>query len=266
MPFFVQILFIPHNNTLETGKAHENQRIVAYYQNSGKNKIATRAVLQLFRWVYPNASLYMHFDTNESVETRSLANEFGAGLVTYSNRLEFRSSDQKGLYFTVGAGIQFIQRLQAAASLQPDGWVMLLEDDVWTLSLVNTKSDLFYDISGMCWLTFDKEHSRIIRTHAFPRQVYMNATCYGANGGSFINSSRLLGLNTSNQDLLAFMRHMTARGGDIASDLLLSSVILWDGGAVGPYHGFYDFVVVGHGLPKTVHHMKLLYVLRHVYG
>jgi hypothetical protein len=264
MCLIVFVLFSSIYSLYWTDQSTSN--MVAYYQNSGQNKIASRFVLYMFRMAYPSAQLYIHFDSNKTTEKQALADEFGAVITTYSEKKEYHSTSTTGLYFALHASVQFIQRLQTAARLQPDGWVMLLEDDVWALDAVDPQAELSYDINGQCWLSFDKEHSNIIQQYSLARGVYADASCYGASGGSIINSSRLLGINTSDQHVLAFLQDMMARGGDIASDLLISSVILQYGGTIGPYSGYYDFVVVGHGIPKTIHKMKILYFLKYFYG
>jgi hypothetical protein len=151
-----------------------------------------------------------------------------------------------------------------AASLQPNGWVLLIEDDAWVWGRVKPESDLLYDISGHCLLRFSKEHSNVILAHS-SSTVYRNATCYGGSGGSFVNSSRLIGLGDYSASRLALLADLTA-GGYIASDMIISAVILQDGGTIGRYKGYYDFVVIGSGIPKTFHWMKCLYFLKNTFG
>jgi hypothetical protein len=259
------IIFVLYSSIYSLYRTDQStSNMVAYYQTSGQNKIASRFVLYMFRMAYPRAQLYIHFDSNNTREKQALADEFGAIITTYSEK--YHSTSTTGMYFAFHASVQFFRRLQTAARLQPDGWLMLLEDDVWALYAVDPQSELSYDINGQCWLLFDKEHSKAIQQYSLARGVYADASCYGASGGSIINNSRLLGINTSDQYTIAFMQDMMARGGVIASDLLISSLILQKGGTIGPYSGYYDFVVVGYGVPKTIHKMKILYFLNYFYG
>ena len=242
--------------------------VVGYYQGSMRNRVAASTALRLFRSVYPDAPLYIHYDgsRHDSQESWDMAVDFHATLVTYSDEPRDRSSKPIGMYFTVEAGKEYIRRLRAAALLQPRGWVLLLEDDVWTWSQVNRQSDLRYDICGHCWLKYSDNHSNIIRKHSARNNImpYKNATCYGGSGGSFVSSSRLIGLNMSSPRIHSLLENLVEN--DMASDLLLCAVVLFDGGTIGWYKGYYDFVLVGFGYPRTFHHMNWLYFLKRWYG
>ena len=251
------------------GFTPRDPNIVAYYQSSGHNRVAQWIALSLFRQVYPFSPLYIHFDINKPTnETEALSKRFTATLTTYNSQSSDHSTASHGMYFTVDASIRFIQRLQAAAGMRPNGWVLLLEDDVWVWGKPDARHLFQYDINGHCWLRFDQTHSHIIQAHASPKlQVYKNATCYGASGGSILNSSRLIGLDTSLQSgMREFVGNLSMRSDDVASDLLISAVILRDGGSIGWYKGYYDFVVVGYGIPKIMHHMKMFYFMKYFYG
>jgi hypothetical protein len=254
-----------------TGAHTSMMMIAAYYQMGPNNRVAAYAALRLFRSVYPDAPLHIHYDainTTTATANSELANVFHATSVSYAEGMEEKSTTTSGgMYFTVQGAEKYLERLRAAALLRPRGWLLLLEDDVWVWSQVNTSSDLAYDISGHCWLSLGPTHSRFIRAHS-ASPVFQNATCYGGSGGSFVRSERLIGLNrstTTSAALRSFIKDLIM-GGELASDLLLSAVILWDGGDIGWYSGYYDFVVVGFGYPRTFHHMKWLYFLRYVFG
>ena len=159
-----------------------------------------------------------------------------------------RGASRSPLHFdTLHAAEAYIQRLQATAGLMPRGWVFLLEDDVWAIQAVEEK-DLRYDISGTCWAIYKPEYGAIIKNET--------SLCYGGYGGHFINSSRLLGLSASRYRPL--IADLLAAFSPIASDELLSAVILQDGGTIGYYTGFYEHLV-GDGPMRTQHQMKWFY-------
>ena len=64
---------------------------------------------------------------------------------------------------------------------------------------------------------------------------------------------------------------LNAVGGPVASDLLLSSVILADGGTIGDNPGFYEpgdlppgFSNTKYGPPNIFHQMKWLYFFKYI--
>jgi hypothetical protein len=244
-------------------QSDDNVSVVGYYQMSGSNRVASSVVLSLFRSVYPTVPLYIHYDMDHALSAS------GADLVTYNEKRVDKSAVSKGMYFsTVTAMEDYIQRIKRAASLQKKGWVLLLEDDVWVLAPVKQK-DLRYDVTGTCKHAYSRECSRAIETHSTHRPVFRNASCYGAYGGHYINSSRILGLR-DNHDLLASL--LLAVGGPVASDVLLSAVILSDGGTIGGNPGFYEFFTYTgpvysnpeSGPPNILHEMKMLYWMRNI--
>ena len=235
--------------------------------------MASYVALQLFRRVYPTVPLYIHYDALESNgQTPQLAIDFDASLVTYNKAISDRSSASHGMYFsTVQAVEEYIGRLRSAASLQPEGWVFLLEDDVWAWRHLE-RQDLAFDVSGTCWGNYESKQSDLIKKHS-RYSVFQNATCYGGCGGHLVNSSRLLGIvdSTSTRDLIAGLLDLDTY---IPSDVLLCALILQDGGSIGEYQGFYEYGGIlnpvlktrGDGTIKTLHQMKWFYLFRFVFG
>lgn len=222
---------------------------IAYYQTSGRNSLAIRTVLSLFHRVYPSARVSMYFDSlRTTIEHVPLSKQ---DMVMFAGGVADSSASRTGMHYdSVHAAEGYIKRLQKTAGLLPGGWVFLLEDDVWVLRAVPPE-DLHYDISGTCWASYRPEYSAVIGNHSKGQQ-----TCYGGYGGHFVNSSRLLGLSSGSVRQL--ITDLLAVHSPIASDELLSAVVLDDGGTIGYYTGYYD-KLQGVGHFKTQHQMKWLY-------
>lgn len=224
-------------------------RVVAYYQTNGRNALAIRVVLGLFHHAYPAARVHMYLDgmSTNIMNYLPLAKNDVFTLITSK---QYHGVTTKALHFeTVQAAQAYIKRLQTTAKLLPDGWVFLLEDDVWTWQAVS-EEDLHYDISGTCWAWYRPEYAAVLKNRT------KHNRCYGGYGGHFVDSSRLLGLSDTRMPQL--IKEMLAARSPIASDELLSAVILDDGGTIGYYKGYYE-KLTGIGPFKTHHQMKSLY-------
>ena len=238
----------------------ENVKVVGYYQTSGSNRLASSVVLHFFQSIYPLARLYIHYDTDHALLSS------GADLITYNEKHVDKSAVSNGMYFSSVAAMEnYLKRIKKAASLQKNGWVLLLEDDVWVWASIK-QNDLRYDVTGTCRHQFSAECSKCpaaIQMHSPHREVFRNASCYGAYGGHYLNSSRILGL----KDYQGLLRDLlSAVGGPVASDILLSAVILSDGGSIGDNMGFYEpndlaqvFLNAKYDPPNIFHQMKYLY-------
>jgi hypothetical protein len=252
----------------EYTETEDDVKVVAYYQRGVGNSIAFSVVLHLFRYVYPSSPLYIHWDIDHAPLVSRV------DLVSYNKNETEKSTANHGIYYSsVTAMDAYIKRLKTAANLQKNGWVLLLEDDVWVLSRIK-QEDLRYDISGTCIYQYSRqcnECQRAIQAHASHHQLFRNASCYGGCGGNYVNSSRILGLEGYHALLRDLLK---ATAGAVPSDILLSSVILADGGTVGDNPGYYDpgdlLPVTNrrsyrtYGRPNVLHHMKWLYFMRYL--
>lgn len=254
---------------VEDIKKEDDIRVVAYCQRAVGNSIAFRFALHLFRVVYPSSPLYIHWDQDHAVSSP------GANLITHNKDVIEKT-------IKVGAGAMFfasvvamdayIQRLKTAAAFEPNGWVLLLEDDVWVLSRIK-RHHLNYDISGICrnqvhFVTKCRQCIETIRMHAPNHKAFRDAECYGGCGGNYINSSRILALEGYQTLLEDILR---AWGGPVPQDVLLSSVILADGGTIGDNPGYYEpfdvvpgFSKTEYGRPNIFHQMKWLYFMKYI--
>ena len=242
-------------------------KVVAYCQRVVGNSIAFRVALHLFRSVYPSSPLYIHWDEDHALSIP------GTILTTHNkNIIEKTTNVGRGVMFfaSVTAMEAYIHRLKAAASFERNGWVLLLEDDVWVLSRIK-RQQLQYDISGTCKGQFHTkciECPRVIQAHTPNHQAFRNAECYGGCGGSYINSSRILALE-GYHDLLEAL--LSAWGGPVPQDALLSAVILADGGPIGNNPGYYEpedlqtyFSNANSDQPNILHQMKWLYFMKYI--
>lgn len=234
--------------TIDSQPTNPKSRVIAYYQTNGKNTLAIRVVLGLFHHAYPGARVHVYLDgISTNINHLPLAQH---DIVTLITNARDHGAKTSALYFdTVHAAEAYIKRLQTTAGLQPDGWVFLLEDDVWAWQAI-PEADLRYDISGTCWALYSPGQAAVLRNRT------ENFRCYGGYGGHFVNSSRLLGLSAARMPQL--IAEMLAARSPIASDELLSAVVLDDGGTIGYYPGYYERLT-GSGPFRTHHQMKLLY-------
>ena len=239
-------------------------KVVAYCQRVVGNSIAFRVALHLFRSVYPSSALYIHWDQDYALPVP------GAHLVTHNKNIIEKTTNVVGrgvMFFASVASMEaYIQRLKTAAGFERNGWVLLLEDDVWVFSRIK-RQQLQYDISGTCrgqLRTRCRECSTLIQAHSPNHQAFRNAECYGGCGGNYINSSRILALEGYQTLLEALLR---AWGGPVPQDVLLSSVILADGGSIGDNPGYYEpfgFSNTKYGPPNIFHQMKWLYFMKYI--
>lgn len=247
--------------TMQTTQNDDSVNVVGYYQTTGLNPLAASVVLHLFRSVYPSAPLYIHYDADHAIPTP------GVDLITHNENQVDKSAVSKGMFFSSVIAMQaYIQRIKTAAGLQKNGWVLLLEDDVWVWAGIK-KNDLRYDVTGTCRHQFSTECSlcpTAIKSHSRHRQVFRNASCYGAYGGHYINSSRVLGLK-NDHGLLQDLLNSDVKNGVVASDILLSAVILCDGGSIGDNLGFHEAFDLKYSQSNIFHGMKWLYLIRYIF-
>ena len=256
LSFLSQPLFATATKVLDQNSKNDHDIstiIVAYYQTSGVPCLASAFAMTLFRRVYPNASLYIHyFDMPQSWAKSSASLLWGTRykptLATAGGAAAAaKKQHNQGMYFnTTAAAEAYIARLQTAAALRPRGWVLLMEDDVWCWRAPR-RDALVFDITGRCRAVYRQEYAKVL-----------HRACYGGYGGHFVNSSRLLGLQT--QQTSTIISALLKAHAPIASDELLSAVILRNGGSIGEYDGYYEpFTTGGSGDWITMHQMKLLY-------
>ena len=109
---------------------------------------------------------------------------------------------------------------------------------------------LKYDISGACFALYNDGLSKFVSG--------MVGRCYGGCGGHIVRSAALLRANISEAAVDELARASSLN--KIASDELLSAVIIMSGGTIGSYSGFINSPWL-RWLPGTVlvHQAKGLY-------
>ena len=197
--------------------------VVAYYQTNGAHPLAMDRAIHMFKNFYAPDNIHLHNDGG-SPKLRSLAHVHG--IRNYSFTVVKGSATKEGMYFsTPEAGSHYLDRLARTAKVAP--WLLLLEDDVGLHARIDTDK-LKYDINGLCTAPYVAGLAK-----------YVKHACYGGSGGMIVNSSRLISANYTTERVEDLMR---ARGTDtIASDELLSAVILLNGGTIGTYDGYSEW-------------------------
>jgi len=228
-----------------TGHSSNPTDLVAYYQTDGKHKAAMEKVLYLFKRIYQPEQIHMHNDGGPSL-LRSIARLHGIRHYTY-DRSSGCIAQKQGMFFKSDqAGAAYLERLSNVARAAP--WVLLLEDDVWLHSAINTEA-LLYDINGQCIGHMDKGLAKLVR----PR----GSDCYGGCGGMVVRSSRLLSANISTAMVDSLIQASSRH--NIASDELLSAVVLLAGGTIGPMEGYFESNYYLGTHPVVQHQAKSLY-------
>ena len=203
--------------------------IAAYYQTNGAHPAAMERVLHLFEQHYSPHNIYLH---NDGGTSRLHAVARLHRISNYSYTISKGSIAEKGMYFnTAESATLFIERVTKAA--QAADWLLLLEDDVWLHGPIKT-DDLKYDVNSDCTHFFNTGLANWLRPHSW------GWVCYGGAGGAIIRSSRLLASNYTIQRVAEIM-HASDRE-DIASDELISAIILMSGGTIGSYEGFTKYI------------------------
>lgn len=223
----------------------KNTDLVAYYQTNGKHMVATKEVIHLFKRLYPPEQIHMHNDGGPSL-LRAIAHLNGIRHYTY-DRSSGCIAQKEGMYFiSAQTGTAYLERLSNVARAAP--WVLLLEDDVWLHSAINTEG-LIYDINGECKAHFNEGLANFVRPPV--------SNCYGGCGGMVVRSSRLLRANISTAMVDSLIKASDKH--NIASDELLSAVILLAGGTIGPMEGYFESNYYLGTNPVVQHQAKALY-------
>ena len=202
--------------------------LAAYYQTNGGHPAAMHHVINLFKRYYPTRNIHIHNDGGNS-NMRAIARLHG--ITNYSYTVFKGSSSRYGMYFSdVKSATSYLNRL--AKTAEAADWLLLLEDDVWLHGPIET-DNLLYDINSQCVHPLNEALVKVINPHGHAN------VCYHGGGGSIIRSSGLLASNYSEERVSELLY---AYGNtSIASDELLSAIILMNGGTIGPYKGFTEF-------------------------
>ena len=223
----------------------------AYYQTTGKYKIAMEFVLLRFRHHYPDASLTLYADGDQSQTypyMQAAAAAYNASLCKGTNLIS--SALSKGMWFSSASSAMAYARRVAAASYNAT-WLMLLEDDVWNCGPVN-ESQLVYHMNGHCRYTYDDAIWRVIQAHTD------RPNCYGGCGGFILNSTFLrIAVARANVSFVHAMIQALPR--PIASDELLSALFLDANGTIGPIPDYDE------GIEKADTHIVVRHQMKHLY-
>lgn len=221
----------------------------AYYQTSGKHQAAIHLVLMLFRRSYPYAPLTLFYDGSgaELEFMQTVAHTYAANL-SYTKVGAHPQGPFKGTFFKVENAKEYVQRIHDAAAYGAT-WLMLLEDDAWVCQPVQLER-LHYDMNGVC-----QPMGPPLAPFLRPLFGEERTRCYGGAGGTVLRTSRLLllpktthhnatGLSPVGAFLDALFEKATtttnATREYLASDVILSAVVIHAGGTIGRMYGYAD--------------------------
>lgn len=225
--------------------------LVAIYHCGRQTDAAPAEVLSRFREKYPACAVVMINDGGDKV-MESFAKMFHCEYAPCSNVSRNPSCIELG---TAYDAIKYVDRLLAAVP-DHDGWVMLLEDDVWIYDQV-VLTQLKHDMCGGRGLALPLSVCMKIGRR---RQDFMSKKRAPSvkSGGAFLRASflramRFHGKWRKNVDLLFLEEERS-----FLSGALLSTLVYMEGGTVGPYPGYFEpeflsfklFAAMGQGVLK----------------
>jgi hypothetical protein len=230
----------------------------AYYQTSGKHQAAIHVVLMLFRRSYPYAPLSLFYDGSgaELEFMQTVAHTYEANL-SYTKMGAHPNGAFKGTYFKVDTAKEYVQRLYDAAAYGAT-WLMLLEDDAWVCQPVHLER-LHYDMNGVC-----QHMGPPLAPFLRPLYGEERTRCYGGAGGTILRTSSLLKRPYHNNETGAFLdvlfeKATTTTREYLASDEILSAVVVYVGGTIGRMYGYADGMRDQTKPLMVRHQMKQLY-------
>ena len=228
----------------------DHQRLGAYYQTSTSHLHATEIVLAIFRRSYPTALLTVYIDNDDRNRVDWDALQPINLLPSYYYNASVRSATpNNGMYFgTVDACVAYVHRLIEAARQEMVDWLILLEDDVWVCSRINT-SLLVYDMNGQCIAKYSSAWSN-------PAP----GSCYGGCGGFVLRGSFLRDIIMRVDTRRYIHEILLTIGRPVASDELLSALFLRSNGTIGKIADYAEEMTWNPpSSPVIVHQMKHFY-------
>ena len=207
--------------------------LAAFYQ-CYKQLRAFEHTLSAFRKAYPDAELWIVNDGGDP-QLAEKANQFAPTHYEYAENiggggkgLSWHSSDA-----TIHRVLAWLRRLKQFVDQTSASHFMILEDDVWVKKPTNITA-LQYDINGCN----KSETLHIANYHYIRKFAPGNLTgYYGACGGSILRTDtvrRALADPNMETHVREYCKHKHA----IASDSILSFLVLLNGGTIGTWEGY----------------------------
>ena len=206
--------------------------LVAIYHCGRQTDAAPAEVLSRFRDKYPACAVVMINDGGDKV-MESYAKMFHCEYAPCSNVSRNPSCIELG---TAYDAIKYVDRLLAAVP-DHDGWVLLLEDDVWIYDQV-VLTQLRYDMCGGRGLALSPSVCMDIscRRENFPRKGVPSVK----SGGAFLRASFLRAMRGNDTWRKNVNLLFLEEGRSFFSGTLLSILVYMEGGTVGPYPGYFE--------------------------
>ena len=224
-----------------TTSTAEGQRLGAYYQTSTSNPYATQLVLALFRQAYATALIVVYIDNDDG--SRVVNWDAFQPIKVLPYNASARSADTRGMHFgTVDSCAAYVYRLIEAARRDDLDWLILLEDDVWVCSRIDT-ARLTHDMNGQCIAKYGEVWGSLAP-----------GSCYGGYGGFVLRASFLRSIMPVNTSYIHEI--LTTIGRPVASDELLSALFLRSNGTIGRISDYAEEMT---STPVIVHQMKHFY-------
>ncbi|MFZ2150103.1 MAG: hypothetical protein WAV15_03010 [Minisyncoccia bacterium] len=216
----------------KSNRVYNEPSVCAFYQcfNQPKCVIAT---IKSFREFYPNSSVYLF--SNKGLDMSHIASHFNC-------KYEYLySGNDSGFWFLSKEEVlSWVKRLLFVAQNSTEDFVMILEDDARMYGKIKK---LKFDFNGIkpCEQLREKITAFLkLQNKSIPN--YINNIYYGGCGGTLINRNFIVN-NFSNQEKLssaldAVLPYAQEHFGTLPADALITMLVLYFGGTIGPYAGF----------------------------
>lgn len=176
------------------------------------------------------------FNDGGLLDLSVVAKEFNATQYFY---LDKSSSKLKGLHFgTPTRALQFVRRVVSVAEISGADWVILLEDDVRVWRRISV-DQLQFVLNG------DNIHESLERQGGLVPSIDRLRGCpvrdthYGGAGGAILSGEYLRSLGACGSDVvLGWLTSLYEGSNSLASDQILSSLVLLSGYRVGTWPGY----------------------------
>lgn len=206
--------------------------VCAFYQCHKQPKCVI-VTIESFRKFYPKGSVYLY--SNKGLDMSHIASHFDCKYEYLAN------GNDSGFWFQSKEQLlSWISRLLFVAQNSHEDFLMILEDDT---RIYRKIKKLKFDFNGIkpCEQLRNKITS-FLKTRNKSIPSYINNIYYGGCGGTLINRKFLVDnfsdLKNLDSAIDAVMPYALEHFKTLPADALITMLVLYFGGTIGPYAGF----------------------------